>query len=622
MDNNQKSLFNTSSPDEPGSTHPVVSAREVMIEAELQYRYITKTEDVGEAVAKLAQGEKPLGMDTEIARLPEYLQNSRAGLDPYLSRIRLLQLYGGGETVYIFDMFAIDPAALAPLMGQPMVAHNAVFDIKHLHRAGIPPHKAGCTMLMANALSGRLTSLAHLTRTLLGFDISKAQQMSNWQSTGLSREQLEYAAVDAYLVFKLQRLLKPLLVRHKTVRCYTLMRDIQQAVALMELNGVHFDFKAHRILMEQWERQREEARQELSRQLGPHISPDSGKQVSDWLKHHLEPEVLTAWPRTKTGQLRINGFTLNQHAGHPLVSPLLAYKDAAKLLSTFGANYVEHRNPETGRIHSNFRIGGTSTGRMSCYSPNIQNPPRDKKFRALFTAPPGRALVVADYGQIELRVAALLSGDENMLKAYARGEDLHTKTAAAVAGVPTQSVTKEQRQAAKAVNFGMLYGQGHRGLASYARASYGVDMTLDEARKAQEAFFNTYPGIRRWQQHTAQQAKHYNRVTTPGGRVRDFRRESGGYRYTEALNTPIQGGAAEVLMAALARLEESFSGLDAKFVNMVHDEIVLEVAESEAEAAKTALVSAMTDGFLAIFPGATTVNLVEVMSGRNWAEAK
>lgn len=622
MDPNQKPLFNTSSPREAGSDLPVVSAREVMIEASLRYQYITSTDAAGEAVAKLVRGEKPMGMDTEIARLPDYIQHPRAGLDPYLSQIRLLQIYAGGETVYIFDLFTVDPSILAPLMDQPMVAHNAVFDIKHLQRAGIPPHKTGCTMLMANALSGRLASLARLTRKLLGFEISKAQQMSNWQASGLSQEQLEYAAVDAYLVFTLQRVLKSLLIRHNAGHCYTLMRDVQHAIAGMELNGIHFDFKAHRTLMGQWQRQREAARLELNRQLGPHISPDSGKQVSDWLKHNLEPEVSKNWPRTKTGQLRINGFTLNQHADHPFVSPLLKYKDAAKLLSTFGTNYVAHRNPETGRIHANFRIGGTATGRMSCHSPNIQNPPRDKQFRALFTAPPGRTLVVADYGQIELRVAALLSGDENMLKAYARGEDLHSKTAAAVAGVRPREVTKAQRQAAKAVNFGMLYGQGHRGLASYARATYGVDMSLDEARSAQEAFFKTYPGLRHWQQHNARQAKRYSRVTTPGGRMRDFRRESGGYRYTEALNTPIQGGAAEVLMAALARFEENFSGLDARLVNMVHDEIVLEVAQAQAQDAKAALVSAMTDGFLAIFPQATTVNLVEVMSGRNWAEAK
>ena len=238
----------------------------------------------------------------------------------------------------------------------------------------------------------------------------------------------------------------------------------------------------------------------LARLLGPHVSPDSGKQVSEWLKRNLEPAIERGWPRTKTGQLRIDGATLSRYSGHPLVSPLSEYKEAAKLLSTFGGNYVAHRNPVTGRIHAHFRIGGTATGRMSCHSPNIQNPPRDKAFRKLFTAPAGRLLVVADYGQIELRIAAILSRDRNMLRAYAEGRDLHTLTAAAVAGVPPGAVTRDQRQAAKAVNFGMLYGQGHRGLAAYARATYGVDMTLDEARGAQDAFFRTYPGLRRWQQ--------------------------------------------------------------------------------------------------------------------------
>jgi DNA polymerase-1 len=230
-------------------------------------------------------------------------------------------------------------------------------------------------------------------------------------------------------------------------------------------------------------------------------------------------------------------------------------------------------------------------------------------------------LVVADYSQIELRVAALLSGDREMLKAYARGRDLHRLTAAAVTGVAPEAVTPDQRQAAKAVNFGLLYGQGHRGLARYARATYGVSMSEEEARRAQETFFRTYPGLRRWQQETAQRARRTNRVVTPWGRVRDFSRETGGYRYTEALNTPIQGAAAEIMMAALARITHRLGNLDTKLVNVVHDEIVLETPTAVQPAA-AALERAMVEGFLAVFPGAAVENLVEVKAGANWAEAK
>ena len=183
-------------------------------------------------------------------------------------------------------------------------------------------------------------------------------------------------------------------------------------------------------------------------------------------------------------------------------------------------------------------------------------------------------------------------------------------------------MTKEQRQAAKAINFGLLYGQGHRGLARYASANYGVSMSVQEARKARTAFFRTYKGLAWWQQKTGRLSKRGNIIATPGGRVRDFKMEKNGYRYTEALNTPIQGGAAEVLMAALGVLQKHLKGIDAKLVNTVHDEIVLEVVLEHSHKAVVALGAAMTEGMLTIFPKASIKNLVDVNTGPSWAEAK
>ncbi len=195
-------------------------------------------------------------------------------------------------------------------------------------------------------------------------------------------------------------------------------------------------------------------------------------------------------------------------------------------------------------------------------------------------------------------------------------------TAATTAGVPSEEVTKDQRQAAKPVNFGLLYGQGYRGLARYAKATFGVDMTENDALLAREAFFKAYPDLRHWQQSAAQDAERTKRVVTPCGRIRDFSKEARGYRYTETLNTPIQGGAAEVLMAALSRLPKYLKGIDAKLVNIVHDEIVLEVANKDIDCAKEALEKVMVEGMLAVFPLASTRNLVESKAGNNWAEAK
>jgi DNA polymerase-1 len=618
----QKMLF----PDFKAETYQngekIPTALDLMTHEGIAFEYITDIEPAKKAVSILLKGDLPLGLDTETAKLDEFIGHPKAGLDPHLTRIRLIQMYGGGDTVYIFDLFELDIGVFAPLWNLPMVAHNAVFDLKHLLHAGVSPEKIGCTMLMENALTGKLPSLAALSRQYLGLGMSKEEQTSDWNVPELTRDQLSYSGMDAVAVKKLYQILSDLLKQGKRAKTYALMRDAMPAIAQLELNGIHFDVEKHAKLMKAWQIKKPDAAEKLKQVLGPYTSPDSPKQLSDWLKACLEPDDLNIWPKTKTGQLKTDANTLARYPEHPLATPLLLYKEADKMLSTFGTGYTEHINPKTGRIHSNFRLGGTTTGRFSCYSPNIQNPPRDKSFRELFSAPPGRSIIVADYEQIELRIAALVSGDKNMLEIYKRGQDLHKMTAATTADVPSEEVTKDQRQAAKPVNFGLLYGQGYRGLARYAKATYGVNMTENDAKLAKEAFFKAYPDLRSWQQSAAQEAERTKRVVTPCGRTRDFNKEARGYRYTEALNTPIQGGAAEVLMAALSRLPKCLKGIDAKLVNIVHDEIVLEVDNKDIDCAKAALEKAMVEGMLAVFPQASTRNLVESKSGNNWAEAK
>lgn len=180
-----------------------------------------------------------------------------------------------------------------------------------------------------------------------------------------------------------------------------------------------------------------------------------------------------------------------QHAPNlPVIEPLKQYKLLRKRLSTFGEGYARHIHPVTGRLHADFMIAGARSGRFRCHNPNVQNAPRDNAFRSLFKAPDGYRLVVADYSQVELRIAALIAQDKTMLDAYELGQDLHRKTAAAVAGIEMDQVTRSQRQAAKAINFGLIYGMGAKGLAAYASSAYGVAMTLEQATTAREIFFS------------------------------------------------------------------------------------------------------------------------------------
>ncbi len=190
--------------------------------------------------------------------------------------------------------------------------------------------------------------------------------------------------------------------------------------------------------------------------------------------------------------------TLSGHRDHPLVAKLLQYRQAAKRASTYGKEWTEYLNPATSRIHPSWQQIGTETGRMACRKPNLQQVPRDPALRRAFRAPEGRVLLKADFSQIELRIAAAIAREGRMLGAFGEGKDLHALTAALVLGKPLEEVGKEDRQLAKALNFGLLYGLGAEGLRRYALTAYGVKMAPEEAQRLREAFFRAYPALKRW----------------------------------------------------------------------------------------------------------------------------
>jgi len=289
-------------------------------------------------------------------------------------------------------------------------------------------------------------------------------------------------------------------------------------------------------------------------------------------------ERLTKLPDTKEQTL--------EGVDHPLAKDLLKYRRFGKLASTYGEGWLEHVSE--GRVYADWVQVGPATGRMACRNPNLQNIPRGSALRGCFKAPPGRKLVIADYSQIELRLAAKVAGDKAMLSAYAAGEDLHTKTAKSITA--KQEITKAGRTAAKAVGFGLLYGMGAKGLSAYARSSYGVEMTLEEATQYRNRFFEAYPDLSRW--HESVTRSNNEEARTLLGRRRGSLRS-----FREALNHPIQGTAADGQKLALALLWERRHKCPHAFpVLVVHDEIVIECDEDKAEEARDSLVSAMEDG--------------------------
>ncbi len=573
-----------------------------------------------ELAAMLNRNPALLGIDIETMSLPQFRLDSKAGLDPHKASIRLVQI-ADRDTVLVFDLLHLPTAIVAPAMDRPLVAHNAMFESRFLTHAGVNPRLLHCSLLMARVATGKThgLSLADCSKAVLNIAVDKALQVSGWHNPELSQNQIDYAALDSVLALRLADSYLPVIRSTGQLDAYKRLVRALPVVSRQMLMGVPFDQESHKGILIQWRSELEPLRDTLTRELG--INPDSPQQLASWLSKSLDAATLAAWPKTASGQLSTDADTLTT-TDHPALSGLRRYKELAKSIGTYGDGYSGHIHPVTGRIHADFGIAGTRGGRFNCRNPNLQNPPRDPAFRRLFKAPEGRVLVVADYSQVELRIAALLALDKTMLDAYQQGADLHIRTAAAVSGIPESEVTKAQRQLAKACNFGLIYGMGAAGLSAYASSSYGVDMPLKAAEKARSAFFTAYPGIATW--HTKTKAKSFSdkTVRTRGGLMRDLGSEPHGWKLTEALNTPVQGSGAECLLESLIALPAALAGLDAHLIHHVHDEIVIECACEDADRTKLALVEAMQQGFDTLFPEAVMPGLVEAHSGPDWYSAK
>jgi DNA polymerase I len=303
---------------------------------------------------------------------------------------------------------------------------------------------------------------------------------------------------------------------------------------------------------------------------------------------------------------------------HKFIATLRDYRRASKLASTYGAAWLENGHYRDGRIYASWRQLRAATGRMACDHPNLQNIPRSGPLRSYVRAPIGRTFVIADYSQIELRIAAKISGDKDMLSAYAEGRDLHTLTARSLTG--REEITKDDRKLAKAVNFGLLYGMGAKGLQSYALRSYGIEMSLEQATLYRRRFFQTYPGLKRWHddQRRAWLRGHTETRTLTGRRRMDVR------KLTDRLNAPVQGTGADGLKLALALLWERREECPGAVpILMCHDEVVVECPAEQAADAKAWLEKALIEGMDTVLNAVGEAHMpveAEARVARSWGE--
>ncbi|AWM36961.1 DNA polymerase I, thermostable [Gemmata obscuriglobus] len=530
------------------------------------------------------------------------------GLSHARDRVRLLSLATPSGT-FLVDLFALpDPAAaLAPLLealtAVEVVGQNLGFDLPFLMRLGFVPGRVRDTMLASQVLhAGNRTtghSLKDLAHRHLGLELDKGLQTADW-SGPLTDAHLGYAARDAELPLALwERLAPELAAAHLTGTAEAEMAALP-AVAWAARHGVGFDRPAWDAVAADTEACAARAREHLDELL-----PNAGNLfgVTNW---NSVDEVTAAFAAAGVA-LTSTGDDALAAVAHPAAALLREHRAASKLSGTYGRGWLRHV-ADDGRVYAAWKqVGAGASGRMSCKDPNLQQLPRDPRFRRCFVTPPGRVLVKADYSQIELRIAAKITGDKRMLDAYQKGEDLHTTTARAVLG--KTDVTKADRQLSKSLNFGLLYGMGAKALAAYAASNFGVALTEGEAADHRDAFFRTYPGLRAWHRKV------------PDGiiqtRTLAGRRRVGVGAFTEKLNTPVQGTGADGLKRALALLwARRNSCPDAFPVLLVHDEIVVECSEERRDEAIAWVRDAMRDGMAPLIDPVPVE--VEVSAGRTW----
>jgi DNA polymerase I len=560
--------------------------------------------------------------------------DDKAGLDPHLAEIALLQLYAGGKRCFVFR-----GEALRLMLGskwlrqQQLVAHNAGFELAFLRChtkpvEGVSGPPIECTMQAAGlvigvGVGGEKRSLASAAAAILNTDPPKALQTSDWSAPRLSPGQLAYAASDAVLAWRLWPWLRDAIAARQCTLAYRLQRNAAPAVADMELRGLGFDRDEHGRQVEAWSRQLADDRRAYADLTG-RAPPAKPAEVREWLAE-VAGDRLSTWPRTDGGELSTERKHLKRLtlSGVETVKPVLSMLAMQKLISGFGQKLAAGVSPATGRIHCSYNIGAAKSGRFTSSNPNLQQLPsaRAPEFRRCIGAAPGNVLISCDWNQVEMRAAAWLAGDRALTAIYAEERDLHSETAATIARVPPELVTPEQRQAAKPVNYGAIYGIGAATLAEDAFDNYGIELTEREAQSALDRFFETYQGYNDWRWDHWRRVKATGRVVVPGsGRTVEGAWEpEGRVRFPQSCNIPIQGMCADAMLRAIATL---FRRLRGATVACLHDEILIEIPEDDAGKAQMVLEEVMIEAFSLTFPGAPTAGVAKAGIGRDWLEAK
>jgi DNA polymerase I len=527
-------------------------------------------------------------------------------------------------------------ARLKPLLEDEAVlkiGQDVKFDVAVLAGSGIALAPLDDTMLIAYVIEGGSQShdIDELASRHFGHETLKYKDVagSGKSHVGFAAVPLErardYAAEQADIALRLHRALKPRLLAERRLAFYeTIERPLVRVVAAMERAGIRVDRVELNRLSKDFGKRLVELEREIHTLAGHPFNIGSPKQLGEVLFDEL---ALPGGRKSKTGAYGTDAAVLEELAlTHDLPARVLDWRQLAKLKSTYADALMGEINPATGRVHTSFALAATLTGRLSSTDPNLQNIPirteEGRKIRRAFVAEPGHLLISADYSQIELRLAAEI-GDVTPLKdAFRNGDDIHALTASQVFNVPMAEMTGEIRRRAKAINFGIMYGMSAFGLAQR------LQIPQAEAADYIKAYFARFPGIRAYMDRVKAECRERGFVETLFGRrcyipgIRDSNPSRRGYAEREAINAPLQGTAADIIKRAMIRIPGALAkaNLRTRMLLQVHDELVFEAPEDEAEQTAAVVKEVMEAAGAPVLKLSVPL-VVETGAANNWDDA-
>ena len=613
---------------------PVATTVDAPTAANATYEMVTDMAALDRWLARLGKSEL-FAFDTETTSL-DALQAEIVG-------VSFTDRTGAGAYVPLAHNYPGAPAQLArdavlaklkPLLedaARPKIGQNFKYDMSVLANYGIS--MAGMrydTMLESYVLDSTASrhDMDSLALKYLGYKTVKYEEVAGKgkHQINFSEVPLEqattYAAEDADITFRLHEHLWPRL--NETPTLVKLFDEIEMplvpVLARMERHGVLIDVAMLRAQSGELAKRLLEIEHEAHTLAGQPFNMGSPKQIQEIL---YDKHKLPVLKKTPTGQPSTAEEVLQELAlDYPLPQLILDYRGLAKLKSTYTDKLPEMMDPKTGRVHTSYHQAVAATGRLSSTDPNLQNIPvrtaEGRRIRQAFIAAPGYQIMSADYSQIELRIMAHLSGDKGLIHAFAENMDVHRATAAEVFGVTPESVSDDMRRAAKAINFGLIYGMSAFGLAKQLRIERVA------AQEYVERYFKRYPGVRDFMERTRETARQQGYVETLMGRrlytaeinAPNMNRRQAAER--AAINAPMQGTAADLIKLAMLAVDHwiAQSGLDVRMIMQVHDELVFEIRADTVDTARDTIRHAMSDVATLSVP-----LVVDIGVGGNWDEA-